>query len=260
MRNNKDTPPKDRFKPRSYKLLGFILLVICAMIVTYNVPKKISEEDITYIKKIIQDQRLDIRSLRKVKAKTFAEELFAITSVQESAFATAPKVRLIPLSTPREPKNLYNSKAAYCGDRARYIDKALRYLGYTTRYASLYHNDEKRGFVSTLLTRTSYESSESHALIEVKTSKGWMIVDTRHKWISLTQANQPISLEELKDKELAYFQWNNRNKEEAWPLLDKNYYIIYELYSRHGQFYAPYTRYIPDINWFGFMRHNILKF
>ena len=164
------------------------------------------------------------------------------------------------LITIKTTKNLYNSKAAYCGDRARYIDKALRYLGYTTRYASLYHNDEKRGFVSTLLTRTSYESSESHALIEVKTSKGWMIVDTRHKWISLTQANQPISLEELKDKELAYFQWNNRNKEEAWPLLDKNYYIIYELYSRHGQFYAPYTRYIPDINWFGFMRHNILKF
>ena len=129
-------------------------------------------------------------------------------------------------------------------------------MGFNVRYASLYFNSDDRNFFSTMLTKSSLRDVDSHALVEVLTSKGWLIVDTRRHWISLTAAQQPISLTTLHDKPLNYFEWKN-NKEEGWPLLDKNYYIIYELYSRHGLFYAPYTKYIPDINWRGFIKHNL---
>jgi hypothetical protein len=225
----------------------------------HNISQKITQKDAIYIEKILNQAKIDPRSLEKTAEIPFSDEIRIIRSIQASAFNTAPNVRQIPLGKPREPKDLYETNAAYCGDRARYIDKALRLYGFTTRYASLYENKAGVSFLKTMLTKGDAENSESHALVEVLTSKGWMIIDTRRQWISLTAAQQPISLEGLKDKALDYFQWDRGNKQKGWPLLDRHYYIIYDLYSRHGQFYAPYTKYVPDIYWAGFIKNNFFK-
>jgi hypothetical protein len=256
MLNNQKPKPKNRFRKFALWFIGVSLICGLAAAYAYNVSKTITSADISYIDKILQQSGTNIDALMRPSQASFSDEVKIIRAVQSSAFTTAPKVALIALNSPREPKNLYGTDAAYCGDRARYIDKTLRHLGFTTRYASLYFNSDERSFISTMLTKSSLNDVDSHALVEVLTSKGWLIVDTRRHWISLTAAQQPISLEALSDKPLDYFAWSN-NKEEGWPLLNRHYYIIYELYSRHGQFYAPYTKYIPDIHWTGFIKHNL---
>jgi hypothetical protein len=255
MPNNKKHSPKYRFIKIAFCSAAIAFICIIALIYTHNVSKEITTADAEYINKILQQSGIETASLQKTY-QSFSDEVKAIRAIQNSAFITAPKVDLIPLRSPREPKNLYQTDAAYCGDRARYIDKALRHIGFDVRYASLYLNTDNRNFLSTILTKSSLNDVDSHALVEVKTSKGWLIVDTRRRWISLTTAQQPISLATLRDKPLSYFEWSN-NLEDGWPLLDKHYYIIYELYSRHGLFYAPYTKYIPDIHWAGFLKHNM---
>lgn len=257
MLNNTNHKPKNRFL-RVISVVAIVTSILSLSILyTYNVNKNITEEDLIYIDKILAEADTDIKNLGEANTLSFAEQIADIRTVQKSAFITAPKVSLIPKNTPREPKDLYNTNAAYCGDRARYIEKALRHLGYETRYASLYLNRDDQNFLSTMLTKTSFDRADSHALVEVKTRKGWMIVDTRKHWISLTDAQQVVSLDDLKDTPLSAFTWDTNNKEESWPLLDKNYYILYGLYSRHGQFYAPYTKFIPDINWPGFIKNNL---
>lgn len=235
----------------------FLIIFICgALTLTkHGVSKTITDEDRIYIEKILRQSGVEAARLKEKVPRSFIDEITAIRAIQSSAFTTAPKVAQIPYRHQREPKDLFEADAAYCGDRARYIDKALRYLGFETRYASLYQNRAARNFISTLLTKTSADDVDSHAVVEVRTSKGWLIVDTRRRWISLSAARQPISLAMLKDKPLSDFEWHN-NQEEGWPLLNAHYYIIYELYSRHGLFYAPYTKYIPDIHWAGFIKHN----
>lgn len=259
MQNNKHHKPKNTLRVAATSLFLLMFIASAAVLFIQNVPKAITREDRNYIEKILTQNGTDIAKLKQDALKDFTNEIRTIRTVQSSAFITAPKVELIPYRHEREPKDLFTTDAAYCGDRARYIDKALRYLGFDTRYASLYQNRPQRSFLSTILTKTSTHDVDSHALVEVKTSKGWLIVDTRRHWISLSAAMQPISLRALRDKQLSYFEWSY-NQEESWPLLDENYYIIYELYSRHGLFYAPYTKYIPDIHWPGFIKHNFRQF
>lgn len=257
MLNNHRSTHKNSFLKLISALLCFAVIIITLILTVYNVPKTISAEDAIYIERILNESGAEPDKLIRSAQTDFNQEIEIIRQVQESSFTTAPKVQLIPKGTPREPKNLYLADAAYCTDRARYIDKALRYLGFETRYAALYLNTDKHGFIATLLRKSTAEDADSHALVEVMTQKGWMIVDTRRHWISLTEDSNVVSLNALKNQPTTNFIWDKGNKENAWPLLDRDYYIIYELYSRHGQFYPPYTKYIPDVNWKLFFKENL---
>lgn len=214
---------------------------------THNVPEKITDEDRTYIQQILHEAGYEITELQN--PGTFEEEIYAIRAVQDSAFNTAPGTGMIAESSPREPKNLYQTDFAYCNDRSRYIDKALRFLGFETRYASLYSRKPDQIFVQRILSRGPPDGS--HALVEVLTEKGWLIVDSRTKWISLTKEKNVIGLAELRSirrQNTAEPDWD-KNMEEMYKFLRKDFFVIYGLYSRHGRFYSPYTPFIPDINY-----------
>ncbi len=224
---------------------GFIC--ITALGALYNVPKGISAEDRVYLKKI-----LGARQQAPVTAFSgkFRDEIATIRAVQEAVFATTPKDGAIPHGQSREPKDLYETDTAYCGDRARVMDKALRMLGLETRYVSLYNKIPGQSFFGRLLYAGGQNSS--HALVEVKTSHGWMMVDTRKRWMSLTKDEQPVSLAEwqaaVRQGNKSIYNWSVISPEDKYPLLEEDFYIIYGLYSRHGKFYPPYTPYIPDVN------------
>lgn len=235
-------------------LLALFCLVfaVAAFLYLHSVSLSITDEDSVYIQKIIEEAGVSDKAFQN--KEDFADEIAAIQAIQYSAFHTTPEVEVIKTRSPREPKNIYESNAAFCGDRSRYMHKAFRTLGFSVRYASLYAKTSDRSVVETLLSSRA-EGAESHALLEVKTSKGWMIVDSRSFWISLTKDGDVISLKDLQNKiarnEIP--EWSELNKDAPYPLLEKSYYIIYGLYSRHGLFYEPYTPYVPDMNWSEFM-------
>ena len=75
---------------------------------------------------------------------------------------------------------------------------------------------------------------KSHATSEVKTSRGWLGVDSNHPFLLITQDNIPVKYSAYK----AHFS------ELAYRMVPEEFYkddlfVIYGLYSRHGKFHGP---------------------
>ncbi|MGB1077367.1 MAG: transglutaminase domain-containing protein [Bdellovibrionales bacterium] len=189
-----------------------------------------------------------LKSIDLKENPTFDEEIIYIQAVQDAVLDASELFLKIPLGQSREPQDLLSSGHGQCSDRARSIEKALKYSGFDVRFFSAFSSE--RTFIPEDIRKNSKERFlRSHALVEVKTSKGWLIVDTNDRWISLDAENNPVSAEtwqNVKDKER--FSWTNKNRGEIYWLLRGDFMIFYGLYSRHGLFYPPYTPYIPDIN------------
>lgn len=73
-----------------------------------------------------------------------------------------------------------------CYDRSRTLDKALTYMGFKARYVFLLYRKDFPLF-ETLIRR----GHPSHAVTEVKTSRGWLYVDSNQAWIAVNRAGQP---------------------------------------------------------------------
>jgi hypothetical protein len=230
---------------------ALLILSVAALLFVHNVSGAITPEDEIYIHEILKQTGSDdqIKDL-----ESYEGQITAIIGIQNSAFKIAPQTRLIPLDQPREPKDLLLAKAAYCSDRARFIEKALRLYGFKTRFASIYENTPDKNFMQTLVTK-GIEGAHSHAIVEVQTAKGWLVIDTRTHWISLDKDDNPVSLNELAGfaESKTWPSWSSQSKEDMYFLMKDPFYILYGVYSRHGRFYPPYTPYIPDIDFTQFV-------
>ncbi len=229
----------------------FLFLIIAtigfvAIAYTHNVSKTITKEDADYIHKIVSLYGNHWEDVSK--HKTFEEEIADIRTIQASVLQLTPIQKQIPRNQTRNPKDLYDLRYAQCSDRSRAIDKMLRLAGFKTRVASVYGTSKTGSAIKSLLSNDK-NLVRSHSVVEVKTQKGWMIVDTNDLWLSLDEDMRPISLEEwqhlLSNKN---YEWNTSNTGEIYWLLKEPYTYVYGLYSRHGYFYPPYNP-LPDINW-----------
>lgn len=229
----------------------FVFASACVFIAIYNqVPREIRPVDIRYIHKILEVA--DYKPEKLEFTHNYEQQLETIRAVQDAALATTPQTEPIPPDTTREPQDLYKRDAANCSDRSRFMDKALRYLGFETRYAFVRASGE-HGLVWHILAGTQEHTVQSHALIEVKTSRGWLFVDSVSPWLALTTENAPVSLEQWQQqRENPAFQWKEQPGGELFKLLEREFVYFYGLYSHHGRFYPPYWP-IPDINWKTFL-------
>ena len=215
--------------------------ILMALTLNYHaVDNSLSAEDKQYIPKYLQG----IAPLPQ--QPTYTEELAFIRSVQRSVLAIAPENQGIPFGRPREPMDLYTGKKGLCFDRSRVLEKIFRYSGFKTRHVSVYSTQDTHSAIKSLLT----PQVMSHAITEVLTKKGWLIVDSLAPWVSTDKNHNPVSLREIqsfangeKDR-MSTIAWDN-----TMPNIFGGPFItVYGLYSRHGYFYAPYN-FIPDINY-----------
>ena len=229
-----------------YSLCVFIGLgaVIIPLLSSHAVDLSISDDDKTYIQKAYDSINFQDRA----PTQTFEGEIERIEAIQKAAFAITPNQDAIPMSRPREPKDLFELRTANCSDRSRFLHKAYRLAGFDVRYASVFATPDGKNPVLTVLTPHN-KKVRSHALIEVQTSKGWMFVDTVEPWIALSKAGQPLSLESWQNtKNKADFEWTPQDRAQIYHILNNDFTYLFGLYSRHGRFYPPYNM-IPDVNW-----------
>lgn len=225
--------------------IAIIASLVIGVLYIHHVPQTITAQDEIYIKKIVQDYGADSDSL--FYSDSFEKQIDTIRALQNAAYHTSPVQAKIPINHPREPKDLYEFTHAQCSDRARFLHKALRHYGFETRYISLYEIPEDTTKIGALLRYVN-----SHAFIEAKTSKGWMMVDTNNGWIALDQENSPISIKQWSATPpplRKQTRWHESVHDKPYRLLENEFTYIIGLYSRHGKFYPPYTPFIPDINW-----------
>lgn len=174
--------------------------------------------------------------------KTYDEEIKAIQLVQQSILKLAPLNEGIPLGRPREPATLIEAGKGLCYDRSRVIEKSLRLLGFAARHISIYSTTDVSALEALITPGTS-----SHAVTEVLTSRGWLVVDSNSPWLSLTSEGVPVSMSVIKNSVGAAIpiSWQ---QEPPSDIYKKPFVYVCGLYSRHGRFYPPFDAF-PDVNY-----------
>lgn len=225
-------------------LLTVTLLTGAALAWLHNVPTAVTDEDAHYLRLIFARQGED--PVLKRRPVSYSEEIDTILAVQRTILGYAPENKGIPFDVEREPRALFEARFGLCYDRGRAIEKALSLIGFETRHIAVYETDTTGSALRSLLT----PEVRSHAVSEIRTSKGWIVVDANEPWISLTSDNKPISMARL--HEMAGNRepgaWTVRNKAKINFIFVRNFTYVIGLYSRHGKFYAPFTP-VPDVNW-----------
>jgi len=132
-----------------------------------------------------------------------------------------------------------------CFDRSRTFDKLFNWYGFETRHVYILYaknpvTGERLSFWRAFFTKGTH----SHAVTEVKTSHGWLVVDSNLPWISVAANGDPVDADHIHAQADRF-----ASMPEYW---NRPYWAIRGLYSRRGQFYRPYIPY-PQLNWMDFL-------
>jgi hypothetical protein len=220
-------------------LISIAFFIICAVFVLsyHAVDNSLTEEDRQYIPMYLSDV------VPLPENPTYRDELSFIISVQRSVLNIAPRNDGLPFGQKREPKELYAAKTGLCFDRSRVIEKIFRYSGFETRHVSIYSKEKTDSAIKSLIT----PGVSSHAVTEVLTKNGWLIVDSNAPWVSTDTNNQPVSIGniQLSIENSVHIKWDT---DPPTSIYAKPFTFVFGLYSRHGYFYPPYN-FVPDINY-----------
>ena len=210
--------------------LGISILVISFFGLSHlffnQVSTEITDNDLIAINKI--QSKLDCNDLSNFKG-----ELACIDSIQKAILFISPnnicptedccpiKGELI------EPLIFINRGWGCCFDRSRFNEKLLNYVGLQTRHVFIIAKK-----YSSLLNFVPINQS-SHAASEVKTSLGWMGIDSNTNTKLFDGQNRVFTYRQaIKDEQM------KEKLEPKYIFLDEPD-VIYGLYSRHGYSYAP---------------------
>jgi hypothetical protein len=166
---------------------------------------------------------------------SFDEQVAFIKAARDRILDAAPVHRPIPAGQPRELTDVLRAGHGQCFDRSRAIETILRAYGFEARHIAIYSTAKTRSALKSLVS----PGVESHALTEVKTVRGWLLVDSDQSWIGLTTDGKLASLDDLSGK-----KWRSPPPD----ILKRPFTYVRGLYSRHGGFYRPYNP-IPDVSW-----------
>ena len=184
----------------------------------------------------------------RTKPEDFKEQVSLIAAVQAQVLKFAPHAVPIPVGRPREIQDLILAHSGWCYDRSRAAEQVLRVLGFEVRHANLYQTHGKNWF-GVLLT----PQIPSHAVIDVETSRGWLMVDSGANWLPIAANGEPLSARQLSEG------WHPGLQEPAGPakaFFGKKFVAVYGLYSRHGEFYPPYGP-VPNFDILQVLRYDL---
>jgi hypothetical protein len=175
---------------------------------------------------------------------SFDDQVFLIRKIQSKVFEYAPFGEGIPVYNSREPADLMRHGKGLCYDRSRTFDKAFRYVGLESRQVYLLYKNNLP-FWQALFKY----GQPSHAITEVKTSKGWMFVDSNIQWVAITSQGEPVNADDV---------WRRFSEFENPPAYLKDpWWAIRGMYSRKGQLYGGGIPF-PELSWPDFMTWAVL--
>lgn len=212
------------------------VIVAIAVAAVHNVPLRLTAGD----RQFLDDWFAGNGLTTGLDGAPYEEQVAAIREVQVLALEEIRRGQGIAPGQSREPEAALEAGEGECYDRARFLEKTLKYAGLPTRHASVYLNPQ--GFRPVRLLSES--GVPSHAVTEVRTARGWLIVDSNNAWLGLAADSTPVALKSID---------GNTSFLTPPPAAEAAFYrpgsvTVYGLYSRHGGFFPPFNR-IPDISW-----------
>lgn len=133
---------------------------------------------------------------------------------------------------------ILKENTACCFDRARITQQSLQYYGFKVRNIFLLN---RKSNVFDILRA----GIDSHATTEVLTSKGWLGVDSNEPFMLISKKGIPYTYEKAitsglikQHSDINFYKYPN--------------YQFIGLYSRKGNFFAPYFLFLPELNYSDF--------
>lgn len=209
----------------------------------------VTTSDVKYINKILAASDVCQPSVQADKM-TYFKQIEYIKLVQNAVLNIAPINKGIAFYQTREPKDLYEKKTGLCYDRSRSMQKILALQGFKARHLALYSTQKTHSKLISLIS----PSIPSHAITEIKTKHGWLVVDSNARWISLDKKNKPIPISEVQ-KKYNNIQWkipypkNTSIQLQGFSIYSRGFTYLYGMYSRTGKFYPPFPAPFPNVCW-----------
>jgi hypothetical protein len=227
-------------KQWKWVLTGCSVLLFAVTVITLwvnRVTNNLTPADEKYIAAFLGDRK------RASGSSSYNDQIEFIKNVQDAVLSRAPLDKGIAFNHTREPEDLFNARHGLCFDRSRVIEKILRSNGFETRHIFVY-SVNGRNSVTAFVT----PGVLSHAITEVLTEKGWIVVDSNVRWISTDMAGNPHNMSELRGyiDGVTQISWGTEVPQVYRDVSPFTY--VYGLYSRHGRFFPPYNP-IPDVNY-----------
>ena len=177
-------------------LIAFALAILIGMfgLWSFSSGPVTTEEDKKYLNAFIN--RWGIKEDSKSIGANYEREIAFISKIQDSVFKV---IRGDGYPIPKEEVGNIRYYATVgkgaCYDRALMMEKIFSLYQFKTRHAFLYFNND-----STPIRKLDIFNKRllSHALLEIKTSKGWMAIDTRNAWLGLNENTEPMDLHEIR--------------------------------------------------------------
>lgn len=217
----------------SWLFIAFVVINITMCVIT-NVPTQVTSSDVSIFRSILSlDQPKDIMS--------YDQEIALISKVQRQILSEAPVGEAIPEYADREPADLFRQKSGLCYDRSRTYDKVFSWLGFDVRHVYILYPEHPVTKLRLPYWKAFFiRGTNSHAVTEVKTTRGWLVVDSNSAWISVTKDGAPLDADHLHESASSFV--------DIPDYFNRPYVAIRGLYSRRGQQYRPYIPY-PELNW-----------
>lgn len=242
---------------RSRLFKGFLFFAFIFLLLVLNSKSVVNtSEDKQFIEAFSKEWQLP-RNSDSIHA-SFESEVAFIARLQEAAVKTVHHEE-IPRRYFGNVKYYFTNRKGQCYDRAVLLEKFFTYYGFPFRHLYLFF-DPKGQYPSAL--NFFKRNIPSHALVEVKTKKGWMAIGTNANWIGLTRENEAITIGELR-KRVGANSLALRNEATVgqcfWEVSADRFRYIYGIYSRHGDFFSsskdtghasllPSFHILPDYN------------
>lgn len=202
----------------NFKRLSLVGIVFVAAYIAFGlrISNGITIEDHIAIK------ALQIRQDCGSSFNDFDDELKCIQKIQFEV-QNIGALKCAERSDTIEPIDYINRSYGCCSARARFIEKALRSVGFETRRVFLIK--PHRGFsVSNLLPF----GQSSHSTTEVLTRRGWMGVDANYPFVLVDADNVPYTYKEGFTNQFVKALMT------PGDFFTGEIDVIYGLYSRHG--------------------------
>ncbi len=228
------------------------------MFVSFNSYPYTTKEDEIYLKAFLKDWKIS-DTVDSVHSD-FEKEIEFISKIQDSVISQIRHI-LISYDTSGTIQYYYEKRKGFCYDRALLMEKILDLYKFRFRHAFVYYHRD-----STAVSGMDFFSKgiASHALLEVKTKKGWMALGSNSNWLGIHEDGSVMDLPALREK-LKQQQWKFKKKPTlGYPFYEETggYYkfkYVYGVYSRHGRFLKsrPFEKvlnfigipsFIPDYN------------
>jgi hypothetical protein len=216
-------------------VIGVFLLLYVNRVV-----RNVTEEDGLYISLIMGEKPVPSTA----KNLSYPEQIEFIRKVQMSVLDVANVQKGIPYGRTRDPKDLYEARHGLCFDRSWVIEKILIANGFDVRHVSLYST--KGRWVPSIVL--AIPGVASHALSEVRTRRGWLVVDSNRTWMSVDLQGEPVPISQMQKIGALSIEWDRDQTDAIAPIFKGTFIYVYGLYSRHGYFFPPFVP-IPDLYW-----------